>query len=67
MILAETAIELLKDYNHWIFEIVSSMTENIVLGLIALPLFRRWLKAHDAKKHAPKPCASDCCEQEKLF
>lgn len=54
--LAETWIELLGDGNHWIFEIISSMTENIVLGLIFLPLFRKWLKAHDAKKHGHQHC-----------
>lgn len=56
MIIAEMWYELLKDYNHWIFEFISSMTENIILGLIFLPLFRRWLKHHDAKKHAHQHC-----------
>lgn len=62
--IAETMIELLQDPHHWGFEIVSSMTENIVLGLIALPLFRKWLKAHDAKKHGHQHCEDAHAEGE---
>lgn len=58
--LAETFTELVTDPAHWQFEIFTLIVlDGLFLGL-AYPLFRRWLKAHDAKHH-PK---NDCCDNE---
>lgn len=54
--LAETMVDLLKDWHHWGFEIVAAVAEFIVVGLIGAPLFKRWLASHDAKKHGHVHC-----------
>lgn len=66
MILAEEMwYELLKDYNHWLFEFISGGIQFIVIGLFLSPLFKRWLKAHDERKHAHEHCED--VHQETLF
>lgn len=54
--LADTMVDLLKDWHHWGFEIVAAVAEFVVVGLIGAPLFKRWLAAHDAKKHGHVHC-----------
>lgn len=56
MIIGETFIELVKDPNHWLFEIMLMVIFDGLLAGILYPLFRRWLQAHDDKKHAHEHC-----------
>jgi hypothetical protein len=56
MFLGETFIELVKDPAHWEFEIMLMVIFDGLIGMAAIPLFKRWLKAHDAKKHAHLHC-----------
>lgn len=54
--LAETFIDLLGDWHHWGFEIIAAVVEFVIVGLIATPLVRRWIRNHDAKAHGHKHC-----------
>lgn len=54
--IAETFVELVKDPNHWLFEIMLMVIFDGLLMAGAVPLFRRWLKNHDEKKHAHEHC-----------
>lgn len=65
MIIGETFIELVKDPNHWAFEIMLMVLFDGLIGAAAIPLFKRWLKNHDAKKHAHEHCED--VHQETLF
>lgn len=53
MVLAESFVDLLQDPHHWGFEIVAAIAEFVVVGLIATPLIKRWVRNHD-KVHHPK-------------
>lgn len=68
MFLAEEMwYDLLRDYNHWIFETVHDILQFIVIGVILLPLlkrgFNKWLQARDAKMHPHQHC-EDVHEEE---
>lgn len=52
MFVAETMVDLLKDWHHWGFETVAAVVEFGVMALVA----RVWVKYHDAKKHGHKHC-----------
>lgn len=54
--LAESFVDLLRDPHHWGFEIIAAVAEFVVVGLIATPLVRRWVRNHDAKRHAHQHC-----------
>lgn len=54
--IAETFMELVKDPNHWLFEIMLMVIFDGLIGMILYPLFKRWLKSHDEKKHAHEHC-----------
>ena len=56
MILAETYIELMKNPAHLGAEATVTILENVVTILICRPIFKRWLKHHDAVKHAHEHC-----------
>ena len=49
--LAETYIELLRDPAHWAFEITLILIFDVIIGMLAWPLFRKWLAHHDKVKH----------------
>lgn len=65
MIVAETFMELVKDPNHWLFELMLMMIFDGLIGAILYPRFKRWLKNHDEKKHAHQHCKD--VHQEALF
>lgn len=66
MFLSETFIELLKDPNHWGFEIVTLIIlDGIFLGL-GYPLFKKWLANHDRKHHA-KECDYNGTDKSRLI
>lgn len=47
---------LLHNLAHWEFEIfLMVLFDGLLLGLL-YPLFKKWLAAHDAKKHAHEHC-----------
>lgn len=50
--LAETFLDLVRDLNHWGFEIVSDAVFGIVLYPAGTWLWRRALRRHDAEHHA---------------
>lgn len=56
MPVAETYIELMKNPAHLGAEATVTLLENIVVIFVTRPLFKRWLKHHDATKHAHKHC-----------
>lgn len=64
MILAETYIELMKNPAHLGAEATVTILENVVTILIARPIFKRWLKNHDAKKHAHEHCEDIHSQEE---
>lgn len=49
---AEMWYELIRDYNHWIFEGVHDLIQFGILALIA----RSWVKIHDRKNHKHIHC-----------
>lgn len=65
MILAETYWELMKDPAHWLFELTLIVIFDVIIGAIAWPFIKRWIKEHDRKKHAHQHC--DDVHQGKLF
>ena len=65
MVLAETYVELLKDPNHWLFELTLIAIFDGLIGAIAYPLVKRWLKNHDERKHAHQHCED--VHQDTLF
>lgn len=65
LILGETFIELTKSTGHWEFEIMLMALFDGLIGALAWPLFRKWLKKHDERKHAHQHC--DDIHQEELF
>lgn len=65
MILAETYMELMTDPAHWFFEITLIVIFDVLLGMILWPFAKKWLKAHDEKKHAHEHC--DDVHQGELF
>lgn len=56
MFVAETLNELLHNGAHWQFEAIGVFIDNVIIGLLLIPLGRRWLKKHDEKKHAHEHC-----------
>lgn len=62
---AETYWELMSDPAHWLFELTLIVIFDIIIGAIAWPFVKNWIKKHDEKKHAHKHC--DEVHQEKLF
>lgn len=65
MILGETYWELMTNWPHWAFEITLMVIFDGLIGMAAIPLFKRWLKNHDIKKHAHEHCED--VHQEELF
>lgn len=51
MIVAETALQLLQDPNHWIFEAVTDLVFGAAGAVIARPLIRRAIRRHDERNH----------------
>lgn len=56
MLLAETFTELVKDPNHWYFEIMLMVIFDILIGAIAWPFIKSAIRRHDERKH-PHKCA----------
>lgn len=56
MIAAEMWYELIRDYNHWVFEALHDIFQFGIVVLIARPVFKRWLKNRDEKKYAHQHC-----------
>lgn len=56
MIATETWIDLLKDWNHWLFELISGSIQAGVIALIFRPVFRQALRLHDERKHKHVHC-----------
>lgn len=56
MILAETYWELMTDSAHWMMELTMLLIFDVVIGMIAWPLFKKWLQNHDERKHAHIHC-----------
>lgn len=50
--IAETFVELLKDPNHWYFEILLMIIFDVVIGMLLWPLAKKWLREHDKTHHA---------------
>lgn len=67
MILAETWIELLGDYNHWLFEFISGSIQAVIIALILRPVFKRAIRLHDERKHKHVHCEEAHDEQGQLF
>lgn len=65
VIIGETYIELMKNPAHLGAEATVTILENVITVLICRPIFKRWLKNHDAKKHAHEHCED--VHQDKLF
>jgi hypothetical protein len=57
---------LLHNLAHWEFEIFLMVLFDGVIGVVGVGLFKKWLKTHDAKKHAHEHC-DDVHEQGELF
>jgi hypothetical protein len=53
---AETLNELIHNTAHWQFEGIGMFIDNVLIGLLLIPLSRRWLKKRDARKSAHKHC-----------
>lgn len=60
---AEMWYELIRDYNHWIFEGVHDVIQFGVLFVVA----RAWVKIHDRKNHGHKHCEDVHDDQGELF
>lgn len=56
MLAQETWIELLKDPNHIIFEVVLNIIQFVIVGLIARPVIRYAVRLHDERKHGHVHC-----------
>ena len=52
----ETLNELLHNGAHWQFEGIGMFIDNVLIGLLLIPLGRKWLKKHDERKHAHEHC-----------
>lgn len=65
MLLAETYLELMTDRSHLLFEVTLTFIQDVVIGLIIWPFAKKWLKAHDEKKHAHRHCED--VHQDSLF
>jgi len=61
----ETFWDLMRSGPHWAFELFLMVLFDGLIGAILYPLFKRWLKAHDERKHAHEHCND--VHQEKLF
>lgn len=49
--IAETYWELIRNLDHWAFEITLILIFDVILAGILYPLFRKWLVAHDIRHH----------------
>lgn len=49
--LGETYWELMRNIDHWLFELTLIFLFDVVIGMLAYPLFRKWLAAHDRRHH----------------
>lgn len=58
MVFAEAFTDLLRDPNHWGFEIIAAVVEFVIVGLILTPLIKRWIRTHD-KVHHNHECEDD--------
>lgn len=56
LVVAETLNELLHNGAHWQFEGIGMFIDNVLIGLLLIPLGRKWLKKHDERKHAHEHC-----------
>lgn len=56
MILSETYWELMRNVDHWLFELTLIFIFDVMIGMLAYPLFRKWLAAHDRRHHRPHNC-----------
>lgn len=65
MFLSETYWELMRDPAHWLFEITLILIFDVIIGMVAWPFVKKWIKNHDEKKHAHQHC--DDVHQDTLF
>lgn len=49
--IAETFLELITDANHWGFEIVATLIQDVIILGLAWPFLKRAIARHDLKKH----------------
>lgn len=49
--IAETYWELMKDPSHWLFELTLLALFDGLIGALAWPLVKRWIKTHDRIHH----------------
>lgn len=49
--IGETYIELLTDPAHIMFELTLMLIFDVLIGMLAWPMFRKWLAAHDLRHH----------------
>lgn len=68
MFVAETFVELVKDPNHWLFEIMLMVLFDGLVGALAWPYVKQAVRKHDERKHAHE-CVGEIMmdEEEKEF
>lgn len=52
----EGYVELLTDPAHLLLELTLIIVVDVLIGMVAWPFAKQWLKNHDAKKHAHEHC-----------
>ncbi len=57
--------ELVTDPAHLLLELTLIILIDVIIGMIAWPFAKKWLKEHDRKKHAHEHC--DDVHQGQLF
>lgn len=57
---------LLHNLPHWEFEGFLMFLDNVVMGLLLLPIGKKWLKRHDAKKHSGCDICQDPIAEERI-
>jgi hypothetical protein len=62
----EEYINLITDPAHLMLELTLIIVIDVIIGMVAWPFIKKWIKEHDRKKHAHQHC-DDVNEQGELF
>ena len=62
----EEYVNLITDPAHILLEITLIIVVDVLIGMLAWPFIKNWIKKHDEKKHAHQHC-EDVHEQGELF
>ena len=61
----DSYVDLITDPAHLLLEATLILVIDVIIGMIAWPFIKKWIKEHDRKKHAHRHCED--VHQETLF